>query len=76
MELEAITPDIISLLSKQNLQMLGIPNACNMMKLQAESVKYGKSKLQEIRGYSGAPKFDIDKLTVDNLLDFASKYLK
>lgn len=68
-EREAITPDIISLLSKQNLQFLGIPNATDMMRLRAECVKYGKSKPQKIGGYSGAPKFDIDKLTLDSLLD-------
>ncbi|VDI77572.1 Hypothetical predicted protein [Mytilus galloprovincialis] len=67
-EREAITPDIISLLSKQNLQFLGIPNATDMMRLRAECVKYGKSKPQKI-GYSGAPTFDIDKLTLDSLLD-------
>lgn len=45
-EREAITAD--SLLYKQNLQILGIPNASDMMKLWAESVKYGKSKPQKI----------------------------
>ncbi|CAC5385149.1 unnamed protein product [Mytilus coruscus] len=49
--------------------MLGIPNATDMMKLRSESVKYGTSKPQKIGGYSGATKFDIDKLTLDNLLD-------
>lgn len=68
-ERENITPDIISLLSKRDLESIGVSNSTDMMKLRSECIKYGTTKPLRIGGNCGAPKFDIDKLTLDSLLD-------
>lgn len=62
-EREKITPDIICLLSAQDMKTLGISQTTDMMKLRMECVKYGsnKSKIQS--------RFDIPKSTLQNLLD-------
>lgn len=68
-ERENISPDIVCLLSKHNLECLGISISTDMVRLRSECIKYGNSKPLKIGGNCGAPKFDIDKLTLDSLLD-------
>ncbi|CAG2217502.1 unnamed protein product [Mytilus edulis] len=68
-EREKITPNIVGMLSIHELEALGVSNSADMMKLRIECIKYGTIKPKKIQGSSGPPKFDIDKSTLENLLD-------
>jgi len=67
-EREKITPDIVSLLSRHELEAIGISNPADMMKLRIECVKYGTSAPQKIHG-GGPPKFNIDRSLLEYLLN-------
>ena len=67
-EREKITPDIVCLLSAQDMQKLGITNTVDMMKLRIECLKYGSNKPEMDYSY-GSLKFDIPQVTLQNLLE-------
>lgn len=70
-EKEKITPDIVGKLCMAEFQMLGISNSSDMMMLRNECVKYGCGKLAKVHVslQSGAPEFNIPKITLVNLLE-------
>lgn len=70
-EKEKITPDIVGKLCMAEFQMLGISNSSDMMMLRTECVKYGCGKLAKVHVslQSGAPEFNIPKITLVNLLE-------
>ena len=59
----------MSLLSRHQLEALGVSNTSDMMRLRIECIKYGTLQPQKIQGSSGPPKSDIDKSKLENLLD-------
>lgn len=65
---EKITPDIVGMHSPYELESLGISMSRNMMKLRLECLKYGSSKTEKT-------KYNIDKFTLDILLDIDFKIL-
>ena len=66
---QKITPDIVSKLSAQELEMLGISNRSTMMQLRMECNKYGCAKPNIDRSRSGAPQFDIPKSVLEHLME-------
>ncbi len=62
-EREHITPDIICLLSAEELKTLGVTQSADMMRLRTECTKYGRNELP------AQERFDIPKETLQNLLD-------
>ncbi|OWF53103.1 uncharacterized protein LOC110446871 [Mizuhopecten yessoensis] len=66
---ERITPDIVGKLSAFELEILGIPNSSDMMKLRTECVKYGHCPPAKVTLNGGAPAYDIPKCTLEYLLD-------
>jgi hypothetical protein len=66
---EKITPDIVSKQSAQEMEMLGISNRSDMMRLRIESNKYGCKKPKMDNSLCGAPQFDIPKCVSEHLLD-------
>ena len=63
-----ITPDIVNLFARHELEAIGISNPADVMKLRNECVKYGTSAPQKLHG-SGPPKFNIDRSLLEYLLD-------
>ena len=72
---EKITPDIVGMLSRYELESPGISMSTDMMKLRLECLKYGSSKPEKTSSVSGAPKYNIDKFTLETLLDIDFKIL-
>ena len=66
---EKITPDIVCRLSAYDLEVLGLHGRADMMRLRAECIKFGGEQLPKVSSCCGAPKFEIPKSVLENLLD-------
>ena len=62
---ERISPDLVCKLSMPELNMLGVYNSSDMMKLRTECIKYGPMKNQTS---SQEPKYNIPKEVIESLL--------
>ena len=66
---EKITPDIVARLSSYDLQCLGVRCRNGMMVLlRTECVKYGFESPRKICDEAGAPKYDLPKNVIEELL--------
>lgn len=65
---EKITPDIVGILSSHDLQCLGVRCRNEMVVLRNECVKYGCQSPTKIYQEAGAPKYDLPKNVIEELL--------
>ena len=65
---EKITPDIVPKLSLTEFEDLGITNRSAIMRLRVECSVYGCQVPVKCRGICGAPKYNISKTVLENLL--------
>ena len=56
-------------LSAYELELLGLPNHGDMTRLRVECLKFGGEQLPKVTSNCGAPKFEIPKNVLENLLD-------
>ena len=68
-EREKITTDLVPKLSLQEFQVLGISNRRDMMNLRIKCSTFNTLAPNIVTGEAGAPKFDIPKEILSNLLD-------
>ncbi|KAK3084140.1 hypothetical protein FSP39_008884 [Pinctada imbricata] len=66
---EKITPDIVGKLSSSELQILGVHNTSDMMKLRTECVKHGPCKPPKLGANGGAPEYHIPRSSIESLLE-------
>ncbi|XP_063432010.1 uncharacterized protein LOC134714582 [Mytilus trossulus] len=66
---EKITPNIVSMLSKHELEYLGVSIPAHMMTLRMECIKYGGMKPVKTDSLDGHPKYHVDKNVLESLLD-------
>ena len=64
-----ITPDIVCKLSAYDFELLDLRNRADMMMLRNECVKFGGEQPSKTRSSCGAPRFQILKSVLENLLD-------
>lgn len=66
---ENITPDIVCLLSAQEMRQIGITNRASMVKLRNECVKYGPRKPQKVHNGCGPAEFLIPSSILKHLIE-------
>ncbi|CAC5373769.1 unnamed protein product [Mytilus coruscus] len=66
---ENITPNIVSMLSKPELEYLGVTIQAHMMTLRMECIKNGNMKPVKTDGLDGHPKYHVNKNVLESLLD-------
>ena len=64
-----ITPNIVCKLSAYDFEMLGIQNRADMIRVRVECVKFGMKQLPRENSDCGAPKFEVLKRVLENLID-------
>ena len=66
---EKITPNFVSMLSKHELEYLGVSIPAHMMTLRMECIKYGNMKPKKTDSLDGHPKYHFDKNVLESLFD-------
>ncbi|CAG2246417.1 unnamed protein product [Mytilus edulis] len=66
---EKITPNFVSMLSKHELEYLGVTILAHMMTLRMECIKYGNMKPVKTDSLDGNPKYHVDKNGISDQLN-------
>ena len=70
---EKITPDIVCMLSMQEMKCLGINDSQDMMKLRLKCIHFGGNSKPGQADLSRHPKYNTSKETLENLIDSGFK---